>query len=218
MRLEARESGSPAAWPTLTKDRCEAIVVGSGFGGAVALPPGPGGHRRRHTRTRSAVRAGWLPASRSGLPALSRQAAGRDVLGHGRAGGLYDVKALNGVLVVQAAVYGGGSLIYANVQTRPPPDSSTMTGHVAARGLRSIRTTTWSHTCSMCSRSSPTRRPASSHASRQPRRSVLPRGRRSRPRRSSTGKTRIVASGSQSKTAATRAIWRRWSRACHRLA
>jgi choline dehydrogenase-like flavoprotein len=36
MRLEARESGSPAAWPTLTNDRYEAIVVGSGFGGAVA--------------------------------------------------------------------------------------------------------------------------------------------------------------------------------------
>lgn len=35
--------------------------------------------------------------------------------------GAYDVKALNDVLVVQAAGYGGGSLIYANVQMRPPP-------------------------------------------------------------------------------------------------
>jgi cholesterol oxidase len=35
---------------------------------------------------------------------------------------VYDVKGLNDVLVVQAAGYGGGSLIYANVQMRPPPD------------------------------------------------------------------------------------------------
>jgi hypothetical protein len=41
MRLEARESGSPAAWPTLTNDRYEAIVVGSGFGGAVAAAAWP---------------------------------------------------------------------------------------------------------------------------------------------------------------------------------
>jgi len=37
-------------------------------------------------------------------------------------GGAYDVKALNDILVVQAAGYGGGSLIYANVQMRPPAD------------------------------------------------------------------------------------------------
>jgi hypothetical protein len=37
-------------------------------------------------------------------------------------GGPYDVRPLNDVLVVQAAVYGGGSLIYANVQMRPPAD------------------------------------------------------------------------------------------------
>jgi hypothetical protein len=33
-------------------------------------------------------------------------------------GGPYDVRPLNDVLVVQAAGYGGGSLVYANVQMR----------------------------------------------------------------------------------------------------
>jgi cholesterol oxidase len=37
-------------------------------------------------------------------------------------GGPYDVKPLNDIAVVQGAGYGGGSLIYANVQMRPPAD------------------------------------------------------------------------------------------------
>jgi choline dehydrogenase-like flavoprotein len=36
--------------------------------------------------------------------------------------GLYDVRDLDGTLTVQAAGYGGGSLIYANVHLRPPHD------------------------------------------------------------------------------------------------
>jgi hypothetical protein len=40
-----------------------------------------------------------------------------------RRGGPYDIRPLNDVLVVQAAGYGGGSLIYANVQMRPPADA-----------------------------------------------------------------------------------------------
>jgi cholesterol oxidase len=39
-----------------------------------------------------------------------------------REGGPYDAKVLNDIVVVQAAGYGGGSLIYANVQMRPPAD------------------------------------------------------------------------------------------------
>jgi cholesterol oxidase len=40
-----------------------------------------------------------------------------------RRGGPYDIRPLNDVLVVQGAGYGGGSLIYANVQMRPPADA-----------------------------------------------------------------------------------------------
>jgi cholesterol oxidase len=67
----------------LSKDNYEAIVVGSGFGGAVA--------------------------------ACRLAQAGVDVA-------ILDIRPLNDVLVVQAAGYGGGSLIYANVQMRPPSD------------------------------------------------------------------------------------------------
>ncbi len=38
-------------------------------------------------------------------------------------GGPYDVRPMREVLVVQGAGYGGGSLIYANVQMRPPSDA-----------------------------------------------------------------------------------------------
>jgi cholesterol oxidase len=41
---------------------------------------------------------------------------------HWHHGGPYDIRPLNDVFVVQAAGYGGGSLIYANVQMRPPAD------------------------------------------------------------------------------------------------
>lgn len=36
--------------------------------------------------------------------------------------GLYDARPLNDILSVQAAGYGGGSLLYANVAVRPPPE------------------------------------------------------------------------------------------------
>jgi cholesterol oxidase len=107
------------------KETYEAIVVGSGFGGAVAacrlaqagvdvavLERGrryPLGTFPRHRRDLedSASAAGWLLSS----PLAWRQ------------GGPYDVRLLSDVLVVQAAGYGGGSLIYANVQMRPPPEA-----------------------------------------------------------------------------------------------
>src|SRR5262245_121270 len=37
--------------------------------------------------------------------------------------GLFDVKPIGEMLIVQCAGLGGGSLIYANVQMRPPPDA-----------------------------------------------------------------------------------------------
>jgi cholesterol oxidase len=98
----------------LDRDRYEALVIGSGFGGAVAAcrlaqagidvavvergrrwPPGS------LPRDLSRLDSGWLWACDQGL---------------------YDARPLNDILSVQAAGYGGGSLVYANVAVRPPPE------------------------------------------------------------------------------------------------
>jgi cholesterol oxidase len=98
----------------LDRDAFEALVIGSGFGGAVATcrlaqagvdvavvergrrwPPGS------FSRDLSRLDDGWLWACEDGL---------------------YDVRPLNDILAVQAAGYGGGSLVYANVAMRPPAE------------------------------------------------------------------------------------------------
>ena len=94
------------------KPQYDAIVIGTGFGGAVCAcrlaqanfkvgvferghryPPAP------FPRDSKDIMAGWL------------WQLGR---------GLFDIRALSEMTTVQAAGYGGGSLIYANVQLRPP--------------------------------------------------------------------------------------------------
>jgi cholesterol oxidase len=112
--------GSPAPSAALTKDRYEAIVVGSGFGGAVAAC------RLAQAGVDVAIleRGRRFPQGSFPRPAaayLRSVARRRDVMSWDR-GGLYDVRPLSDVFVVQAAGYGGGSLIYANVQMRPPAD------------------------------------------------------------------------------------------------
>jgi cholesterol oxidase len=101
----------------LVRDRYQALVIGSGFGGAVTAcrlaqagvdvaivergrrwPPGS------FPRDLSKLDAGWLWACDHGL---------------------YDARPLNDILAVQAAGYGGGSLVYANVAVRPPPEVFT---------------------------------------------------------------------------------------------
>jgi cholesterol oxidase len=98
----------------LDRDQFEALVIGSGFGGAVAVcrlaqagvdvavvergrrwPPGS------FPRDLSRLDAGWLWLCDQGL---------------------YDARPLNDILAVQAAGYGGGSLVYANVAMRPPQE------------------------------------------------------------------------------------------------
>ena len=99
--------------PSLTKDSYEAIVVGSGFGGAVAAC----------RLAQAGVDVAILERGRRFEPgSFPRPEHGRSDLMLWHRGGAYDMRPLNDVLVVQAAGYGGGSLIYANVQMRPPAD------------------------------------------------------------------------------------------------
>jgi cholesterol oxidase len=96
----------------LGKDSYEAIVVGSGFGGAVAAC----------RLAQAGVDVGVLERGRRfPLGGFPRPTVRADLL-HWHHGGPYDIRPFNDVLIVQGAGYGGGSLIYANVQIRPPAD------------------------------------------------------------------------------------------------
>lgn len=104
-----------SAEESLQRDTYDALVIGSGFGGAVAAcrlaqagvdvaivergrrwPPGS------FPRDLSRLDDGWLWLCNQGL---------------------YDARPLNDILAVQAAGYGGGSLVYANVAMRPPDEA-----------------------------------------------------------------------------------------------
>jgi choline dehydrogenase-like flavoprotein len=104
--------------PAASAEIFDAVVIGTGFGGAVAACRlaqagkkvcvlergrryGPGDFPRPAKR-------------RDDLPQTARWAWALD---HG----LLDVQDLQGVLAVHAAGYGGGSLVYANVHLRAPP-------------------------------------------------------------------------------------------------
>ena len=97
----------------LRKPRYDAVVVGTGFGGAVAAC----------RLAQAGIDVAVLERGRRYPPGdFPRHVAGRDGLLWERGAGLYDIRPLNDMLVVQAAGYGGGSLVYANVQMRPPSD------------------------------------------------------------------------------------------------
>ncbi|WBB70063.1 GMC family oxidoreductase [Micromonospora sp. WMMD812] len=98
----------------LSRDHVEALVIGSGFGGAVAtcrlaqagvdvavIERGRRWRPGTFPRDLSRLDDGWLWVCEHGL---------------------YDVRPLNDILAVQAAGYGGGSLVYANVAARPPQE------------------------------------------------------------------------------------------------
>ena len=97
----------------LGKEAYEAIVVGSGFGGAVTAC------RLAQADVDVAV---LERGRRFELGSFPRICDRIDQMSWHH-GGAYDVRPLNDLLVVQAAGYGGGSLIYANVQMRPPAET-----------------------------------------------------------------------------------------------
>lgn len=97
------------------KQRYEALVIGTGFGGAVSacrlaqagIEVGVIERGRRYPmnsfpRDWNNVTNGWLWERNQGL---------------------FDVKPVSDMFVVQSAGYGGGSLIYANVHLRPPAEA-----------------------------------------------------------------------------------------------
>jgi cholesterol oxidase len=97
----------------LSKNAYETVVVGSGFGGAVAAC----------RLAQAGVDVAVLERGRRyGLGEFPRHPVRYDRM-HWHEGGPYDLRPLNEVLVVQGAGYGGGSLIYANVQIRPPAEA-----------------------------------------------------------------------------------------------
>jgi choline dehydrogenase-like flavoprotein len=97
----------------------EAIVVGTGFGGAVTAC------RLAQTGINVCVVERGRRYDLSSIPALPKDGqtlpdARRWTWGGSQ--GLWDLRNLDGVTVAQSAAYGGGSLIYANVHLRPPKD------------------------------------------------------------------------------------------------
>ena len=97
---------------TLVKDSYEALVVGSGFGGAVVVC----------RLAQAGVDVALIERGRRFPLGSFPRHRFRPDLQDWRRGGTYDVRPLNDMLVVQGAGYGGGSLIYANVQIRPPAE------------------------------------------------------------------------------------------------
>jgi choline dehydrogenase-like flavoprotein len=97
----------------------EAIVIGTGFGGAVTAC------RLAQAGVRLCVLERGRRYQSEDFPAVPREG---ELLPDGRrwlwssGQGLWDLRDLGGVSVVQAAGWGGGSLVYANVHLRPPDD------------------------------------------------------------------------------------------------
>jgi cholesterol oxidase len=99
--------------PRLRKRSYDAVVVGSGFGGSVAAC----------RLAQAGFDVAVLERGRRFRPGeFPRVVGGHHGLLWDNGEGLYDIRPLNDMLIVQAAGLGGGSLVYANVQMRPPAD------------------------------------------------------------------------------------------------
>ena len=93
------------------------IVVGSGFGGAVAACRlAQAGHKPTLLERGQEYGPEDFPSIDLEQPRLAGWSWSLD-------NGLWDIRDLNGLQSIQAAGLGGGSLIYASVHLRPPPDT-----------------------------------------------------------------------------------------------
>jgi cholesterol oxidase len=95
--------------------RFDAIVVGSGFGGAVAVA------RLAQAGLRVAILERGRRWPRGSFPRDSTDLKADWLWQVG--GGLFDLRWLDRMLSIQGAGWGGGSLIYANVFARPSDES-----------------------------------------------------------------------------------------------
>ena len=92
----------------------DAVVIGTGFGGAVSAC------RLAQAKLKVCVLERGRRYPKGTFPRDWRDPGKGWLWSEGR--GLYDVKPINEMTIVQAAGYGGGSLVYANVQLRPVPE------------------------------------------------------------------------------------------------
>jgi cholesterol oxidase len=102
---------------THPKERFDAVVVGSGFGGSIAaLRLAESGKSVAVLERGREYRPGEFPRDVTKVDQIFWRYPARP-----RALGLYDVRLLSGIGVVAASGVGGGSLIYANIHIRPDP-------------------------------------------------------------------------------------------------
>ena len=116
------ERGAPGAGAQPKAFDFDAIVVGTGFGGAVtACRLAQAGLKVRILERGRRYALTDLPA----LPQPNEFMPDSRRWTWGGSQGLWDIRNLEGVTVAQAAAYGGGSLVYANVHLRPPREVFT---------------------------------------------------------------------------------------------
>ncbi|RKH32783.1 GMC family oxidoreductase [Corallococcus praedator] len=92
----------------------DALVIGTGFGGAVAAC------RLAQAGLSVRVLERGLRYPKGSFPRDFEDPTNGWLWQHRQ--GLFDIKLLKGMSIVQSAGYGGGSLIYANVHLRPPAE------------------------------------------------------------------------------------------------
>jgi cholesterol oxidase len=97
-------------------DSYDVVVVGSGFGGGIAAC------RLAEAGKRVCVLERGRRFGRDDFPDEPLQAPGMIWSEEANPGGMLDVRIMKDVTVITAAGVGGGSLVYANVQLRAPPE------------------------------------------------------------------------------------------------
>jgi cholesterol oxidase len=112
-----KESRMTETDPDSAATAADAVVIGSGFGGSVAAA------RLTQAGLKVVVLERGRRWGRGEFPRNTSDLDDRWLWDKNR--GLYDIRWLDSMISVQAAGWGGGSLIYANVFSRPSPHTFT---------------------------------------------------------------------------------------------